>query len=302
MPGALVAAVEVGRVRNGDVRIAVEQRGERSGPTIVLVHGYPDQRGVWSLVAEQLEQRYHLVLYDARGAGQSSAPRQARDYRMHHLAGDFAAVLDAVAPDRRVHLVGHDWGSIAGWEMLADTRTADRIASYTSISGPPLDHMGLWLRRRLRRPSRSGLRAVASQTLRSSYMLALGVPGLVERAWPLVLAARWESLVSAVERAQTDDRWPGPTQASDGGNGAKLYRANVAQRVSRPRIRSQISTPVLIVRARAERFIHPTAYEGITELYPRAEIRDIDGGHWVPRTQPELLSSWIAEHVDAHER
>ena len=50
------------------------------------------------------------------------------DYRFDKLSGDVAAVLDGcldAQPDgrgrtRRVHLVGHDWGSIQGWHFVCD--------------------------------------------------------------------------------------------------------------------------------------------------------------------------------------
>src|SRR5205085_969867 len=60
------------------------------------------------------------------------------------LVRDMAAVIDAVSPDEKVHLVGHDWGSIQAWEAV--TTMPERFASFTSISGPGLDHAGLRMR------------------------------------------------------------------------------------------------------------------------------------------------------------
>ena len=56
-------------------------------------------------------------------------------------------MLDATVPaGEQVHLVGHDWGAIAGWEVIAaetwDPRLEGRLASYTSSSGPSFDHLG----------------------------------------------------------------------------------------------------------------------------------------------------------------
>ena len=52
------------------------------------------------------------------------------------------AVVDAVSPERPVHLVGHDWGSIQAWAAVTDPSLGDRFASFTSMSGPSLDHVG----------------------------------------------------------------------------------------------------------------------------------------------------------------
>src|SRR5207245_2798179 len=79
----------------GRVALHVVERGDAAAPTVVLVHGYPDDHTVWDPVAERLAARYHVVTYDVRGAGQSDAPRRVRDYRVDLLAADTAAVIDA---------------------------------------------------------------------------------------------------------------------------------------------------------------------------------------------------------------
>ena len=57
-------------------------------------------------------------------------------FTLEKLTDDFLAVADAVSPDRPVHLVGHDWGSVQAWEFVTVPRTEGRIASFTSMSGP----------------------------------------------------------------------------------------------------------------------------------------------------------------------
>src|SRR5690606_38075665 len=128
------------------LRLAVYVQGRADGPTIVLVHGYPDDHTVWDGVAESLAQRFRVVRYDVRGHGESAAPRGRDGYRMPHLVADLAAVVRAVSPDRPVHLVGHDWGSIQAWAAVRDPAHWGLFASYTTISGPDLAHVSAWLR------------------------------------------------------------------------------------------------------------------------------------------------------------
>ena len=139
------------RVRGDGVDLAVYEQGDRSRPTVLLVHGYPDTHAVWDEVAARLAERFHVVRYDVRGAGASSRPFGRRRYTFEYLMADMEAVLDATAPERKVHLVGHDWGSIQSWEAVCTT--PDRFASFTSISGPCLDHVAHWTRRNLARPT-----------------------------------------------------------------------------------------------------------------------------------------------------
>ena len=116
-------------MRSGGVSLAAISAGDRARPTVVLVHGYPDTKEVWTPVIERLAPRFSVIAYDVRGAGGSSAPRGPRGYGLERLADDFAAVCDALAPGRPVHLVGHDWGGIQGWEFVTAARFAGRIAS-----------------------------------------------------------------------------------------------------------------------------------------------------------------------------
>lgn len=141
-------------VSTGGVELCVAELGEADRPTVLLVHGYPDSKEVWSEVAERLATRFHVVLYDVRGHGRSTAPQPLRGgFTLEKLTDDFLAVADAVSPDRPVHLVGHDWGSVQGWEFATVARTEGRIASFTSMSGPSLDHFGHWIKKRMTRPT-----------------------------------------------------------------------------------------------------------------------------------------------------
>lgn len=95
----------------GGVELCVAELGDAGKPTVVLVHGYPDSKEVWSDVAVRLAEHWHVVLYDVRGHGRSTAPKPLRGgFTLEKLTDDFLAVIDTVSPDRPVHVVGHDWG------------------------------------------------------------------------------------------------------------------------------------------------------------------------------------------------
>src|SRR5690349_18567269 len=45
-----------------------------SGPPLLMLHGYPNNHVLWHAIAARLAQRYHVVLPDLRGYGDSSLP------------------------------------------------------------------------------------------------------------------------------------------------------------------------------------------------------------------------------------
>ena len=66
------------RVQGDGVELAVFESGPEGAPTVVLVHGFPDTQAVWDGVAEILAERFHVVAYDVRGAGDSPGSSGAR--------------------------------------------------------------------------------------------------------------------------------------------------------------------------------------------------------------------------------
>ncbi|WP_241661208.1 alpha/beta fold hydrolase [Thermomonospora catenispora] len=277
----------------GGVRLAVRRQGDPSRPIVLLVHGYPDTKAVWDEVVDALAERFHLVRYDVRGAGDSSRPSGVEPYAFEHLMADLGAVLDAVAGDRRVHLVGHDWGSIQGWEAVCTM--PGRFASFTSISGPCLDHVGQWMRTRLAGRSARGLRQAAGQALRSAYIAFFRAPVLPEAMWRAG-GGRLFTVALRGEGVRPRPGHPARTLTDDAVAGLGLYRADMRERLRRPRDR-RTDVPVQVIVPTRDLFVSPHLVAGLAERAPDLSLRTVRAGHWVPRTHPDVIARWVREHV-----
>ena len=288
------------RTVTGDgLELAVWEQGEAGGPTVVLVHGYPDTHVVWDGVAADLAADHHVVTYDVRGAGRSEAPPSREGYDLRHLVADLAAVIDAVSPGVPVHLVGHDWGSIQGWEAVTDRDVGGRISSYTSISGPPLDHVARWMRARRRLEARS-LRQLVRQGVRSWYVAMFQVPGVADAGWGSFVPRSFRRYLHRVEGVPAGSG-PASSLSSDGRNGLELYRRNVPQRMRTPQDR-HTEVPVLLLVPTGDRFVTPGLLEGLDRVAPNLVREDIDGRHWVVVSQAPVVAARIRDHVALHPR
>ncbi|MET7979965.1 SDR family oxidoreductase [Streptomyces mirabilis] len=289
------------RVRTGGIELCVAELGDRARPTVVLVHGYPDSKEVWSEVATRLAERFHVVLYDVRGHGGSTAPQPLRGgFTLEKLTDDFLAVVDAVSPDRPVHLVGHDWGSVQSWEFVTVARTQGRIASFTSMSGPSLDHFGHWIKRRVRRPTPRRVGQFLGQGAKSWYVYLLHTPVLPELAWRGPLGKQWPKILRRVEKVPAGD-YPTSSLPTDAAHGAWLYRDNVRARLSRPRPDAYAHAPVQLVTPLGDGFLSKRLYDDLEEWAPQLVRRTLPDKHWIPRTRPDQLASWITDFVHANE-
>ncbi|MEU0299730.1 SDR family oxidoreductase [Streptomyces sp. NPDC006175] len=284
-------------VRTGGVELCVAELGDPTLPTIVLVHGYPDSKEVWSEVAGRLAERWHVVLYDVRGHGRSTAPEPLRGgFTLEKLTDDFMAVVDAVSPDRPVHVVGHDWGSVQSWEFATVERTKGRIASFTSMSGPSLDHFGHWIKRRVSRPDPRGLGQLIGQGAKSWYVYALHTPVLPEMAWRGPLGRQWPRILRRMEKVPADG-YPTASLPRDASHGAWLYRDNIRARLRRPRPDAYAHVPVQLITPTGDAFLSPSLYDELDAWVPRLVRRTLPAKHWVPRTRPDQLAYWISDFV-----
>ncbi len=153
-------------VDNNDITLRVEVTGD--GPTILCVHGWPELPHSWRHQVAHFSQRgYQVAAMDVRGYGGSSAPPEIERYTLKELAGDVAAVADAL-DDEPVILFGHDWGAPIAWHTAI--RYPDRVQAVAGLSVPHTPPMPL------------SLIDLFDQLYadRFFYMLAFQEPGVVE--------------------------------------------------------------------------------------------------------------------------
>ena len=106
--------------------------GERHGPAVLLVHGFPDSSHLWRHQVPALTGAgLRVIAPDLRGFGASDRPQHVDDYRLSKSVADLVAVLDELGVER-ARVVGHDWGAGVSW-LLAALRP-DRVERLVAMS------------------------------------------------------------------------------------------------------------------------------------------------------------------------
>ena len=142
-----------------------------SGPTVVLVHGYP---GFWWSWRHQLPALaaagYHAVAVDVRGFGGSDKPPHG--YDLDTCAADLVALVRSLGAERAV-FVGQGMGA---WTCrYLPGLHPDVTAATGPLSPSPARPVSAYPRLRRRHPSRRGPRRAAAGCL--GYLRHLGHPG-----------------------------------------------------------------------------------------------------------------------------
>ncbi|MGY1897523.1 alpha/beta fold hydrolase [Nocardia gipuzkoensis] len=271
--------------------LAVFEWGDAAADPLVLVHGLTDTHHVWATVAALLADGFRVITYDVRGHGRSDTPGAPAEYRLGHLAEDFFAVIDAATPRKPVHTCGHGWGAVQLWEAVCDERANTRVASFTAIAGPNLDHLGLWLR------------ALAPRAGRE----------LGDLGWWL-RAARWALTPGPIARRLYPPRVRGLLVRQLGGisplparvartwrtdlvAGARIAQANLLHHVSKPRVR-RTAVPVQLLVDTTDPFVPAAVYDASVRWVDKLWRRAVPADHWLPITEPLLVAEAIANFVD----
>lgn len=107
-----------GFVEANGVNIHYHRTGgaEARKPAMLMLHGITDNGLCWSRVAADLQDRYDIVMTDARGHGRSDRLQEGLD--THMLAADAAGVIRGLGLDKPV-VFGHSMGAITAIALAA---------------------------------------------------------------------------------------------------------------------------------------------------------------------------------------
>jgi pimeloyl-ACP methyl ester carboxylesterase len=186
------------------------------------------------------------------------------------------------------------------WEAVCDEGAQRKIASFTSVSGPNIAHLGMWARSRLSRPTPKNVALVLAQLVSFGYMFYFMLPWLPKAMFALTLNRhRWRKLLSRAEGAAPEDIFLAPTFEEDIGNGLRIYRANITS-ILTPRERLT-RVPVQLIVGTRDPAVRQASYADALNWAPAVWRRVVKGGHWLPFSHPEMLATATTELIDATE-
>jgi len=288
--------------RVGDVELAYETFGDPSDPTLLLVMGLGTQMLGWheDLCGELAERGFHVIRYDNRDVGRSTAlrdlpvptvaqlvrrSRKAAGYTLDHMADDGAGLLDALGIER-AHVVGASMGG-----MIAQTiaiRHQERVLSLVSIM------------------SNTGAR-LSGQPRPSTYRILLGAPPREREAYIDHIVDTWAKIGSpGFDRDQDDLRRLAAMSYDRGRNpaGSVRHLAAIIASGNRTRKLRGVRVPTLVIHGTADRLVAPSGGRATARAIPGARLLRIEGmGHDLPRgAWPQIVDGIVDNAARAGER
>ncbi|GAA0305423.1 alpha/beta fold hydrolase [Rhodovulum strictum] len=130
-------------IATNGIALSVHRAGR--GAPLILLHGYPQNHMCWLNVAPALAERFHVIVPDLRGYGDSEAPPDDDAhtvYSKREMARDITGLMDSLGLPR-AHLLGHDRGARVAYRLALDA--PDRVDRLGIIEIVPTgDFWAVW--------------------------------------------------------------------------------------------------------------------------------------------------------------
>lgn len=274
-------------VVNG-VRLHYVEQGQ--GPLVVLLHGFPEFWYSWRHQIPALAAAgFRVIAPDQRGYNTSEKPRGVRSYRVEHLVGDVAALIQH-AGESKATVVGHDWGGAVAWAVpMLRPEVVDKLIV---LNAPHPQAYNRELRR-------------FRQLLRSWYVFFFQLPWLPEagirfrgyrlidnvlRREPKRPGTFNEDDIAAYKQALAQ---PGALTA-----GVNYYRAAVRRNPFAASMLRRIDAPTLLIWGEEDPYLGVGLTEGLEQWVPNIRVERIPGAsHWVQIDAAERVNELMIDFL-----
>ena len=188
------------------------------------------------------------------------------------------------------------------WEYLARPGASDRVASFTSVSGPSADHLEP-LRHRQPQAPVSAADGFSSALDQAAAVLLHGLcsPYRCSRRCSCVRSSPTR-LTALADAPRRNPRRPAPSlrrhYKTDAVNSLKIYRPTISARWPRVRTDHYVDVPVQLIVNTKDPYVRPYGFDDTRNWVPRLWRRDIKAGHWSPMSHPQMLARSVRELVD----
>ena len=263
-------------------RFHYTERGERTAPPVVLLHGITGHARTWDEEAEALAPHYRVIALDQRGHGDSDPPADA-DYTIATLADDLAAFADALRLDTFA-LVGLSLGGRVAIQYAAtqparvsrlmiidigpDIAPGGRFRVGSMMAGTPerfdsIDEVVAFQRANNPRYSEALLRARVHH----------GVRPLPDGGFTWKYDRGLRDLIRSGRFSDPIDLWP-------------AWR--------------DLACPTVLVRGVESDILTADMAAKMIEAQPKARLVDVaDAGHTVPGDQPDVFLEVLRQFLDS---
>ena len=126
-------------VRTNNINLHVVTDGPENGPSVVLLHGFPEFHYGWrKQIPALVNAGFRVIVPDQRGYNLSDKPKKVSAYGVNILAQDILGLLDHFGI-QKARVAGHDWGAAVAWTLALNH--PERLEKLAILNVPHPDVM-----------------------------------------------------------------------------------------------------------------------------------------------------------------
>jgi pimeloyl-ACP methyl ester carboxylesterase len=280
----LAIELESRRVDVGEVTLHVVLAGPPDGAPVVLLHGYPEFWYAWYRQMGRLAQAgFRVIVPDQRGYNLSDKPAHVEDYYVTTLAGDIAALIEALGY-QSAYVAAHDWGGGVAWQLVI--RHPERVRKLVIFDTP--------------HPQAS--RDMTSKEDKVDWFRTyFQIPWLPEWTGRL---ANWRLLTNALRDSSLPGAFPEEKMDlyrsawdNDGAMTSMVNWYRAAFRLPWPNDGDmRVSVPTLVVVAPNDAFIAGDLTRASMKYLDHGRLLELkEGTHWILQEDPEGTSKILID-------
>jgi len=269
----LLVAQTVTLNKNNTV-IRYAELGDKSKPTIILLHGVPENLQAWYAVAPMLSSNYHVIALDWPGFGGSEPLDSFEAYNSQNFADiviDFMSTMKIKQPI----IMAPDIALLPAF--LIGLKRPELVSKLIVMDGIPFPR---------KQYASWELNSFARKGSIIGKALVRWFPGISAQIAYLKGFYRGHSIPKEVRKEFSID---GKNENTQDAFLSYFQNFHIGQRYFEP-IAHKLQTPVLVIWGKYDRFINIKLAHEIVEKLPNAKLEIIDkSGHYVHMDKPEAL-------------
>lgn len=246
------------------------------GPVVVLLHGFPLSRKMWSEQESSLGSMYRMIVPDLRGHGKSAAPDGV--YPIEAMADDVVELLDALQIKEPVVLGGLSMGGYVALALMA--RHPERFRALMLID----------TRASADTPEAAQGRETLAKAVEEAGNAGPAVESMLPKFFSVVTRQRHPDRVAAIRKIMEKT-----TVRTIAGS-----LRGMAARPDRTAELPQIKVPTLVLVGADDIVTPPSVARAMADAIPGAKYVEIpDAGHLAPLENPEATDAAILKFLDS---
>ena len=265
---------EAHRTRAGGLAQSFVRWGERSRPTMVLLHGLTGHARTWDTFARAMAPRYRIIALDQRGHGDTEWPRPPA-YDTADFVHDLRALADSFGVERFT-LVGLSMG--AHNALAFAIRHPECVERLVSVDVPPAVPL-----------PRDRAALAGSDPERAGFATIEEAFAAERPVYPLSSEEVVMHRVRHNLKRREDGRW---VWKHSPGVARHWHPADLSDTLR------EIRCPTLVLRGGESEVLDPPSAARMVHAIPRAELVTIEGsGHSVPMDRPAEFERALREFL-----